>query len=461
MVAPPQPVDLLLLGPTLITMDSQRSVVADGALALRDGRIAWLGTAAEAEGRFAPADTLRAPGRIAMPGLLDTHFHTGQQLLRGKIDALSRRRQLRMPIWRNYLIPFESVLEPDDVYLSGLVAYANMLRVGTTCFAEAGGPHPDAMGRAAEEVGIRGVIALSTADSGEDLPPGMRLTTHEAIDQNEALVKRWNGRTGSGRVTAWLALRQLIVCSEALWEAFRDLADELGVRVHTHLAEGTYEVDYATERWGRRPAEYLDAIGFLGARMHAAHSVLLSDTEVDLLVERGVTIAHCPLGNFRIGPPRVPELVRRGVAVGIGSDGAANGSIDLFRAIHVSLVALQSHFGTPWHVRTVLGPEDLLELATRGGARALGFGDELGALEVGRRADLLIIDPDSLDLEPNYDPMFTVSRGVTGADVETVIVAGRVVMKDRELQSIDEEALRARLAEQYPRIMARFDRLVS
>jgi 5-methylthioadenosine/S-adenosylhomocysteine deaminase len=461
MATAPQPVDLLVLGPTLVTMDSHRSVVGGGALAIRDGRIDWVGTAADAEGRFVAADTLRAPGRIAMPGLLDTHFHTGQQLLRGKIAELGRRRQLRMPIWRNYLIPFESVLEPDDMYLSGLVAYANMLRVGTTCFAEAGGPHPDAMGRAAEEVGIRGIIALSTADAGEDLPPGMRLTTHQAIEQNEALVKRWNGRTGSGRVTAWLALRQLTVCSPALWEAFRDLADELGVRVHTHLAEGTYEVDYATERWGQRPAEYLDAIGFLGPRMHAAHSVLLSETEVELLAQRGVTVAHCPVGNFLIGPPKVPELVRRGVAVGIGSDGAASGSIDLFRAMHVSLVALQSHFGTPWHVRAVLGPEDLLGLATSGGARALGLGDQLGALEVGRQADLLLVDPDSLDLEPIHDPMFTVARGVTGANVETVIVAGRVVMKHRELLTIDEDALRARLAKRYPRIMARFERLVS
>jgi 5-methylthioadenosine/S-adenosylhomocysteine deaminase len=457
----PQPVDLLVLGPTLVTMDSHRSVVAGGALAIRDGRIVWMGAVADAAGRFAPADTLHAPDRIALPGLLDTHVHTGQQLLRGKIAELGRRRQLRMAIWRNYLIPFESVLEPEDVYLSGLLAYANMLRVGTTCFADAGGPHPDEMGRAAEEVGIRGVIALSTADMGEDLPPGMRSSTREAIAQNTALVTRWSGRSGSGRVTAWLALRQLIVCSQELWEAFRDLADELGVRVHTHLAEGTHEVDYAAERWGKRPAEHLDSIGFLGPRMHAAHAVLLADAEIELLAQRGVTVAHCPVGNFIVGPPRVPEMLRRGIAVGIGSDGAANGSLDLFRALQVSLVALQSHFGTPWHVRSVIGPEDLLAVATNGGARAMGMGDELGALEVGRQADLLLVDPESLDLQPVYESLWTAARGVTGANIETVIVAGRIVMKERELQTVDERAMRARVEKRWPAIMARFEQLVN
>jgi 5-methylthioadenosine/S-adenosylhomocysteine deaminase len=458
----PQPVDLLVSGADLVTMDPSRSVILGGAVAIAGGRIAWIGPESEATGRFAPGETVNAPGRIALPGLIDTHFHTGQQLLRGKIIELSRRRQLRLPIWRNYLIPFESILTPDDVYLSGLVAYTNMLRVGTTCFAEAGGPHPDEMGRAAEQLGIRGILALSTVDMGEDIPASMLLSTRQAIDQNVALVKRWHRKQDADRrVQAWLSLRQLIVCTQELWETFRDLAAELDVRIHTHLAEGTYEVEYAAERWGKRPAEHLEAIGFLGPRMHAAHSILLSDGELDLYGRRGVTVAHCPMGNFIIGPPRVPDMVRRGIAVGIGSDGAANGSIDLFRAMHVSQVALQSHFGTPWHVRSVFTPEDLLAMATNGGAQALGLGSELGSLEVGKRADLVLVDPTRIDLQPVYDPMFTAARGVTGSDVETVIVAGRTVMKDRRLLTVDEDELRSRLNGQWPAIMDRFERLVA
>jgi 5-methylthioadenosine/S-adenosylhomocysteine deaminase len=287
----------------------------------------------------------------------------------------------------------------------------------------------------------------------------MRLSTREAVERNVELVTRWKGR--SGLVRAWLALRQLLVCSEELWETFRDLAEELDVRVHIHLAEGSYEVDYATERWGKRPAEHLGAIDFLSGRVHAAHSILLSSGEIDLYAERVVTVAHCPLGNYVIGPPRIPEMARRGIPVGIGSDGAANGSIDLFQAAHISWVAQQSHFGTPWHDRSVMSPEDLLALATLGGARALGLGEELGSLEVGKQADLLLINPSELDLQPVYEPAFTASRCVQGSDVETVVIGGRVVMRDRALLTIDEEELRARVQDRWPRIMERFETLVA
>jgi 5-methylthioadenosine/S-adenosylhomocysteine deaminase len=324
------------------------------------------------------------------------------------------------------------------------------------------------MGLAAEEVGIRAYIALSTLDMGEGIPETMRMTTRQAIDRNVDLVMRWNAAErgesptpASRRVQAWLALRQLIVCSEELWRTFRDLAKELDVHIHIHLAEGTYEVDYATERWGARPAEYLESIGFLNSNILAAHSILLSHRELELYVEQKVAVAHCPLGNYLIGPPKLPEMWHRGVPLGIGSDGASNGSIDLFQAAHISWVAQQSHFGTPWHDRSVFTPEDLLSLATVEGAAALGREDDLGTLEVGRKADLLLIHPQELDLQPVYDPGFTVSRCVNGRDVETVIVEGTVVMKDRRLLTVDEEHLRARIDERWPRIMERFEAVVA
>jgi 5-methylthioadenosine/S-adenosylhomocysteine deaminase len=456
----PEAADLLIVGPDVVTMDGERRTIRNGAIAIRDGRIAWLGPAGEAERRITANERIEAAGRIALPGLVDAHFHTGQQLLRGKLVELARRRHLRIPIWRNYLIPFESILGEDDLHLSALLAYSNMLRVGTTCFAEAGGPHPHQMGLAAEEVGIRGFIALSTLDAAEGIPETMQLTTRQAIDRNLELVKSWNAPGRGDRVRAWLSLRQLIVCSEELWNTFRDLSSELGVHVNIHLAEGSYEVDYATERWGKRPAEYLEYIRFLGPRVLAAHSVLLSQQEVDLYVGRGVGVAHCPQGNYLIGPPKIPEMWRRGVPIGIGSDGASTGSIDLFQAAHISWVAQQSHFGTPWHDRSVFTPEDLLAIATSGGAAAVGCAGDLGSLEAGKRADLLLINPQELDLQPVYDPAFTASRAVNGRDVETVVVDGKVVMKDRRLLTVDEEQLQARIDERWPRIMERFEAAV-
>ncbi len=454
----PEPVDLLVRGSDIVTNDPERPVVFGGAMAIRDGRILWLGPLDEAGERYQPAETVNAFGRLALPGLLDTHFHTGQQLLRGKLSELGRRRHLRLPIWRNYLVPFESCLTEQDVYASALLAYGNMLRVGTTCFAEAGGPMPDQMGRAAEEIGIRGFVAQSTMDMGDGLPANMVTSTERALENNAGLVRRWSG---SRRVRAWLSLRQLIVCTPELWQAMGELADELGTRVHTHLAEGTYEVDYATERWGKRPAEHLDDLGFLGPRMHAAHAILLSANELRLCAERKVTVAHCPMGNYLIGPPRIAEMGRQGIAVGLGSDGASSGTIDLFQAARVAWVAQQAQFGTPWHDRSVLSPEDALTLATLGGARALGLGDELGSLRAGKLADLLLVDPSGLDAQPVYDPAFTAARAVVGHDVTTVIVDGRIVMKERELVHVDEEQLRATIGLRWPRIMERFETLVA
>jgi 5-methylthioadenosine/S-adenosylhomocysteine deaminase len=454
---PAIPADLLITGADLVTMDPTRPLVRDGAIAIRAGRIGWVGPAGEARRQVVADRTLDASGQIALPGLIDTHFHTGQQLLRGKIIELAKRRQLRLPIWRNYLIPFESALTEEDVYLSGRLAYANALRVGTTCFAEAGGPHPDQMARAALDTGIRGLVALSTMDTGDGLPPSMRLATRDAVDRNVALVKAWGTSATEGRVGAWLALRQLLVCSRELWESLREAADDLGARIHIHLAEGSYEVEYAAEQWGLRPAEYLDAIGFLSPRVHAAHSILLSAGEIDLYAEHQVSAAHCPLGNFIIGAPKVPEMLRRGIRIGLGTDGAASGSIDLFEAMRVSWVALQSHYGTPWHVRNVVTLEDLLRMATLGGAEALGLGREVGSLEPGKRADIVIASPQHLDMQPVYDPVFTAARGISGRDVASVIVDGQLVVADGAVTTLDEQELRARLAERWPVIMEKFE----
>jgi len=456
-----QAADLLVLGGDLVTMSADRRVVRDGALAVSEGEISWVGPASEANRRFRPSRVLDASGRILLPGLVDTHFHTGQQLLRGKITELARKRQLKLPIWRNYLIPFESVLTEEDMYLSSQIAYANLLRVGTTCFTDAGGPHPDQMARAALELGIRALVAQSTMDMGEGLPGAMRFTTQEAIDRNLALIKTWGVSAIDRRVGAWLSLRQLLVCSRELWETFADLADETGSRVDIHLAEGTYEVEYAAEHWGRRPADYLEHIGFLGPRVHAAHSILLSADEIDLYAERQVSAAHCPLGNFIIGPPKVPEMHRRGVRIGLGTDGASTGSLDLFEAIRVSFVALQSNFGTPWHDRSALSLEDLLQMATLGGAQALGMGEHIGSLEVGKRADLVIANPRHWDMQPVYDPMFTAARGITGRDVETVVVDGNVVVENGVVSTVDEADLRGRLAERWPVIMDRFESITN
>jgi 5-methylthioadenosine/S-adenosylhomocysteine deaminase len=465
MDAMPAKIDLLVTGCEAVTMDDAGTVLSDAAIAVADGRIAWIGKSAEAGALPKAATVIDGRGRIALPGMIDAHVHTGQQLLRGKLAELSRKAPLRMPPWKNYYIPFEGMLEPEDVHLSGLVAYTNMIMNGTTCFLEAGGPHPDEMARAAEEVGIRGFVALSTVDrntdfAGRTVPGSMLMTTEQAYDRNVSLVKRHKGP--GKRVQAWLSLRQIIVCTPELTKGLADVARQEGVKIHTHLAEGTYEIDYALEHYGARPTTYLEKIGAIGPHIHAAHSVILMPEEMDLYEKHQVSACHCSMGNYGIGIPRLQEMWRRGIPIGMGTDGAASAhTMDIFQVNHAARIGQAAQIGHAYHHRTPMSAEELLKVATRGGARAAGMGDELGALEAGRRADLILVDPSDADCWGTADPLYIAAHCIIGRDVRTVIVDGRVVMKEREMLTVDMDKLRHRFATDRARIMARFDAAVT
>jgi 5-methylthioadenosine/S-adenosylhomocysteine deaminase len=462
-VAAPRKVDLLLTGCDVVTIDGTNKVIRDGALAIKGNRIAWIGKASAAKRQVVAASALDASGQIAMPGLIDAHVHTAQTLLRGKIAEIGLRRQVKIPVWKNYYIPFEGMLTDDDVHLSGLLCYANMISVGTTCFAEAGGPHPDAMGRAAIDIGIRGFVSLNTVDQGTNIAKTMIASTRQCLDRNVALVKRWKGSAqGTDRVQAWMSLRQIMVCTPELIGAMADAARQLDVKIHTHLCEGVYEIDYALEKFGKRPAEYLDELGALDRHMHCAHSVLLSAEEMDLYVARKPSASHCAFNNYHIGPHRLSEMWRRGIAVGLGTDGAASwGSLDIFQVAHMARVGQQATMGTPIAYRNVMGSEEILKVVTNGGARALGLEREIGSLEVGKKADILLVDRNQLDHLPLYDPYFVAANTVVGRDVRSVVIDGKLVMKDRALLTVDREEIDRRLAERLPKLMERFDAMTA
>lgn len=459
----PKKVDLLLSGCDVVPVDGSNKFIRDGAVAIKGNKIAWIGKDSAARRHVAPASTIDARGQLALPGMIDAHVHTAQQLLRGKIAEIGRRRQVKIPVWRNYYIPFEGMLSDEDVYLSGLLCYANMISVGTTCFAEAGGPHPDAMARAAIETGIRGFVSLNTCDQGAGLPKTMIASTQQCYDRNVALVKRWKGSAGgTDRVQAWLSLRQIIVCSPPLIKAMAEAARTLGVKVHTHLCEGVYEIDYALEKFGKRPTEYLHDLDALGKYMHCAHSVLLSAEEMDLYVKYRPSACHCAFGNYAIGPHRLLEMWRRGIDIGLGTDGAASwGSMDIFQVAHQARVGQQAVMGTPYAYRNVMPSEEILKVATLGGARALGLSKEIGSLEVGKKADILLVNRTEYDHMPLYDPYFVAANTVVGRDVATVLIDGQVVMKDRELLTVDREEIDRRLAERLPKLMERFDAMTA
>ncbi len=447
-------IDLLISGADIATFDDRNAVIPHGVIAVRGNTIVWLGAEEEARQLFRSKEILHARGMVAMPGLIDGHYHTAQQFLHGKFSSLRRSGEYLEPVWQRYLIPFESGLEPEDVYCSALAGYAAMIASGTTCFLEAGGPFPDEMGRAADQIGIRGRIAMSTMDMDDSLPPQSRHTTSEALRRSEELVLRWRDHP---RVNAWLSLRQLLVNSEALRIGMRDLSHALNTPIHTHLAEGTYEVDYSIQKWRLRPAEYLASIQCFDSYVHAAHSVLLSSGELDLYVKHDVSVCHCALNNYRIGVPRLQEMIRRNLRVALGSDGAATRStLDLFAVIHGAQLGAQAASGTPHHWDTPLSHEQLLRQAVRGGARAAHLDKQIGSLEVGKLADILLVSVDDPDQYPHADPLITLAESTSGRDIRHVIIDGRIVMKDRQLLTVNLGPMRERIGGQYRTIMDRF-----
>lgn len=455
--APPAAADILIRGCDVVCLDEAGTVLRNAAIAVAGGRIVWMGHDAEAAARFTATETIFARGRVAMPGLVDAHTHLAQTLLKGRLAGLARRGLLRIPVWRNYLIPFEGLLEPEDVYLGALVGGLAMLSNGTTCFADSGGPHPEEMARAAEEIGLRGFVAWSTMDQGAGIPPSMLATTELAIRRNHDLVASLGS---GGRIRGTYALRQILVCSSDLIREITRLAAAAGILVHTHLAEGTYEVDFTLERSGLRPAFHLDELGAFAAKLHCAHAVMLAPDEVGLLRDRDASVIQCPFVNYMQGSPRMAEMMQRGVTVAMGTDGAAHrGTLDLFQVMHLAEIGQQALFGMTWHIRNAVEPAALLRAATVGGAAALGLGEEIGSLQLGRCADIVLVRTSGLDQLLSSDPIFVLTHNAVGRDVDTVLIDGRVVLRDGRPVGVDLERVEALWARRGPRLLERLSAL--
>lgn len=444
----------LIQGGSIITM-GPAGVLQNGYLLIEDSRIIALGTDLPTDLR--PDRTLNASGMVITPGLIDSHFHTCQQLERGLLARVNAAGLFRNPVWAYILIPWESLLTQEDIRLSALAAYTDALRSGTTCIAEHGGRHPEILAQSIETVGLRGLLAMSTMDmdpTGLKLPSNMIYSTKEALELGTELVTRYPFNSES-LVRGVYSLRQIIVCTAELIAQTIALAEEHQTMVQTHANEGHYEVDYARNRYNLRPAEYLASIGGLSQRVIAAHSVLLSENEVELFAKHGVKVAHCPRGNFAsLGPGRLPLFRRLGVTIGLGSDGAFGGNIDLFEAMRISLVCQRLAFGSSFLDPSVATPTQMLEMATIGSARTIGLDHEIGSLEVGKRADLIILKPSLSTLPGNgIDNLVTT---FSSRNVHHVFVNGRQVITGGEITTIDENALTTEVAQRVPVLQDRF-----
>lgn len=424
----PVSVDLLLDGGMILTMDSDRRVIPEGVVAVQGARIAWVGSKAEAEGLFLASQRVDTTGKVVMPGLVNTHGHWAMTLFRGLVDDRPLEEWLKT-IWRVEA----AFTSPANVAAGARLAMVEMLHSGTTCAADMYWQFPYTT-EAARQAGFR---ALNGPSFAELTGYGGKRGTEYA-----GAIEYLDRYRDDPLIHPCIQMHATYTTNRAMMEDARRLAEERGLIFVTHAAESKGEMAMVREKYGQTPIEVIDQAGLLGPRTLLAHCVHLSDAEIARLAETGTSVAHCPSSNLKLasGIARVAEMLAAGVNVTIGTDGpASNNDLDLFHEAQLAAMVQKGVSGDP----TVLPAEQVVAMMTVGGARALGLGDRLGSLETGKLADMAVIDLASPAMTPCYDIYSQLVYAAGPGDVSDVVINGRVVMREREILTLDEEGVKA------------------
>jgi 5-methylthioadenosine/S-adenosylhomocysteine deaminase len=427
----------LIRNATILTMNDARDIV-QGAVSVRDGRIAAVG-AEPSESHDAVID---AGGAYLLPGFIQTHVHLCQTLFRGYADDMPLLEWLRRRVW-----PMEAAHTPGTLRASARLAAAELLLSGTTTALTMETVHDtDVVFEALDEMGMRAVVGKCMMDSDQQVPARLQERTRASIDESVALRKRWDGK-GNGRLHAAFAPRFAVSCSRELLEAVAELSTRDRVIVHTHASENREEVEVVRKlSGGLSNLEYLADTGLATPHLCTAHCVWVTDAEQALLAERDVKVLHCPSSNLKLGSGLAPiaEMRARGISVSLGADGAAcNNRLDMFEEMRLAatIQAVRQQPGA-------LTARDALWMATREGARALALDGEIGSIEAGKRADLILVGRDAPHQSPDPDPWSTLVYATRGTDVRLTMVDGQVLIRDHALlnQDVTEITAEARVA---------------
>lgn len=362
-------------------------------------------------------------GKVLIPGLVNTHTHLSMTLLRGMADDLPLQTWLEDYIW-----PAEAHLEGDHCYAGALLAALEMIRTGTTCCNDMYF-FMDEVARALDEAGLRGVVSHGMIDTGDEEK------RKKEIRETQRIIDKCHN-TAEGRITVALGPHAPYTCSEELLRWSREKANQEDLQIHIHVSETEGEVQNVLESTQKRPFEYLDSLGLLGPDILAAHAVWLSEGEIKLIKERGVKLSHNPVSNMKLasGISPVTRLVEKGVCVSLGTDGAAsNNNLDLFQEMKTATLLQKVNLMDP----TVLPAGKVMEMATSDGAAALGLEDEIGTIEVGKKADLVLVDMRAPHLTPQRNPLSHLVYSAGGSDVDTVICNGQILMQEKEVLVLD------------------------
>ena len=425
-----EPVDLLVLGGTIVTMDQTRRIIDDGGIAISNGRILAIGPRAEIERGYTSRQRVNAQGKVLAPGLINGHTHVPMVLFRGLADDLDLQEWLT-----KYIFPAEAKNVTEQfVRVGARLGLAEMIRGGTTTFCDMY-YFEDAIADETAKAGVRGILGQTLID----FPVADNKTYEEGLASVERFVARWKGHE---LIIPAIAPHAPYTVSEEHLKAARAFSDRTSAPIVIHIAETKREVDDMVKSKGASPVAYLDRIGFLNERVIAAHMVWPQGTDIAILERRGVGVIHNPQSNMKLaaGVAPVPRMLKEGVLLGLGTDGAAsNNDLNMWEEMDTVAKLHKVFTGDP----KVISAQQAFELATIRGAQALHLEKEIGSLEVGKRADLLVINRDTLNQIPAYNIYSDLVYATKAADVETVIINGRIVMRDRRLLTLNETAVKA------------------
>jgi len=418
---------LLIKDALIIPMDNVKREFPwiNGDIYIADGVIREIGAnlSVNDEG----CEIMRGKDTVVLPGLVNCHTHAAMTLLRSYADDLPLMKWLSERIW-----PREAHLTKQDIYTGTMLSILEMIKSGTTSFADMYF-YMDEVARAVEESGIRAVLSRGMVGTGN--------RAQFAIDESREFVKKWHNEAG-GRITCMLGPHAPYTCSPDYLRKVTQLSDELGVGLHIHLAETAGEVADIEKQYGKTPIKLMEAIGlFENRQVLAAHCVHVSDEEIEILKKYNVGIAHNPQSNMKLasGAAPVPKMLKAGALVGLGTDSAAsNNNLDMLEEMRTcallhKLVTMDS---------TVLPAYQILEMATRHGSKVLGL-EKAGSIQPGYKADLILMDFHQPHLIPLHDPVANIVYAAQSSDIKTVIIDGKIVMKDRQMLTFDEEKILA------------------
>ena len=422
-------VDLLVLGGTIVTMDSARQVIDDGGIAVRAGRIVAIGSRVQIEARYTSRQRVNATGKLITPGLINGHTHIPMVLFRGLADDLDLQEWLT-----KYIFPAEAKNVTEDFVRVGTrLGLAEMIRGGTTTYCDMY-YFEDAIAEETSKAGVRGVLGETVID----FPVADNKTNAEAMTYVEKFVSRWKG---NDLIVPAIAPHAPYTVSEDHLKAVRAFSDRTGAAIVTHVSETKRELDDSIKAKGASPVAYLERIGFLSERVIAAHMVWPQGSDIEILKKRRVGVVHNPQSNMKLasGVAPIPKMMEQGVLLGLGTDGAAsNNDLNMWEEMDTVAKLHKVFSGDP----KVISAQQAFELATIRGAQALHLEKEIGSLEVGKRADLLLIERDSLNQIPLYNIYSDLVYATKASDVEGVIINGRVVMQNRRLLTLDEVSIK-------------------